>query len=49
MKKILFLSITLVFTSVIYGQIDRSVQPKPGPAPEINIKTPKVFTLKNGL
>jgi len=49
MKKILFLSITLVFTSFIYGQIDRSVQPKPGPAPEINIKNPNVFTLKNGL
>ncbi len=48
MKKIL-LGITLVFTSFIYGQIDRSVQPKPGPAPEINIKNPQIFTLKNGL
>ncbi len=49
MKKILFLSLSLVFTSFIFGQIDRSVQPKPGPAPEIKIKNPKVFTLKNGL
>ena len=49
MKKILFLSLALVFTGASFGQIDRSVQPKPGPAPEINIKNPKVLTLKNGL
>ena len=31
------------------AQIDRSVQPKPGPAPKVNIGKPTTFTLKNGL
>lgn len=29
--------------------IDRSVQPKPGPAPTVNIGKPQTFTLDNGL
>ncbi|MFY8005163.1 MAG: M16 family metallopeptidase, partial [Chitinophagaceae bacterium] len=29
--------------------VDRSVAPKPGPAPTITIKTPATFTLPNGL
>lgn len=31
------------------AQVDRSKQPEPGPAPQINIGTPEIFTLKNGL
>lgn len=31
------------------AQIDRTVQPKPGPAPKINIGKPETFELKNGL
>jgi predicted Zn-dependent peptidase len=31
------------------AQVDRSVQPKPGPAPEINLEKPVTFKLKNGL
>jgi predicted Zn-dependent peptidase len=31
------------------AQIDRSVQPKPGPAPKINLGSPQTFELKNGL
>ena len=31
------------------AQLDRSVRPKPGPAPKINLGTPATFTLKNGL
>jgi len=31
------------------AQIDRSTQPKPGPAPEINLEEPKSFELNNGL
>lgn len=31
------------------AQIDRSVQPKPGPAPVITLETPQEFELKNGL
>lgn len=33
----------------ITAQVDRTKQPKAGPAPKINIGTPKTFTLKNGL
>ena len=31
------------------AQIDRSQQPKPGPAPKIDLKTPQEFTLANGM
>lgn len=49
MKKIY---ITLVFAIVAFvgnAQIDRSKMPKAGPAPEINLKEPQRFELKNGL
>ncbi len=35
--------------TVSYAQIDRSTQPKAGPAPEINLKEPARFELNNGL
>ncbi|WP_457616278.1 M16 family metallopeptidase [Lutibacter sp.] len=46
-----FLSIITLFflTFSLTAQIDRSVQPKPGPTPKINIGKPKTFELKNGL
>jgi len=31
------------------AQVDRSIQPKPGAAPKINLKEPQTFSLKNGL
>ncbi len=34
---------------VSYGQIDRTKQPKPGPAPKINLQEPARFSLNNGL
>ena len=40
---VLFISITAT------AQIDRSVQPKPGPAPSITLEVPGEFELKNGL
>ena len=40
---VLFLSISAT------AQIDRSVQPKPGPAPTITLEVPGEFQLKNGL
>ena len=40
---ILFLSVS------VNAQIDRSKQPKAGPAPKINIEEPESFTLDNGL
>ena len=33
----------------VNAQIDRSVQPKPGPAPKITLEKPGEFTLKNGI
>lgn len=42
--------ITLLFlTLTVSAQIDRSIQPKPGPAPKINLGKPQTFELKNGL
>ena len=38
-----------LFFTASYAQIDRSKQPKPGPAPEINLQEPETFSLKNGL
>lgn len=49
MKK-LTLAITLaVFGTSVSAQVDRSTAPEPGPAPEINIADPQVFTLDNGM
>lgn len=50
MKNTIFSIITIFFLSVgISAQIDRSKQPKPEPAPKINLGTPEIFELKNGL
>lgn len=49
--KIKFISI-FILCLVCFGaqaQIDRSKQPKPGPAPTINLGKPDSFTLDNGL
>lgn len=48
MKKLLVLFIS-VLSVAAFAQIDRSQQPKPGPAPSIQINEPHQFTLKNGL
>jgi predicted Zn-dependent peptidase len=48
MKKIIF-SFFIISSLAATAQIDRSVQPQPGPAPEINIGTPETFSLDNGL
>ncbi|MBK0370604.1 M16 family metallopeptidase [Flavobacterium agrisoli] len=47
MKKITLVILALTFTGMIQAQ-DR-LQPKPGPAPKVNIKKPQSFTLNNGL
>jgi len=49
MKKIFLLTMLSLFFTASYAQIDRSNQPKPGPAPEINLQEPETFSLKNGL
>lgn len=50
MKKLFFsICAMAMFTAVQAQTLDRSIQPKPGPAPEINLKEPATFTLPNGL
>jgi len=51
MKTKILSLIALVFMSIttLQAQIDRSIQPAPGPAPKINIGKPQSFTLSNGL
>ncbi|MEP4948381.1 MAG: pitrilysin family protein, partial [Flavobacteriaceae bacterium] len=49
MKKTLLFSMLSLFLTASYAQVDRSQQPKPGPAPEINLQEPNTFELKNGL
>ncbi len=50
MKKNIYLVLNLLFVAfTLNAQIDRSVQPTPGPSPKINLKKPKSFELPNGL
>ncbi len=48
MKKII-LSLLLSCSLTAIAQVDRSTQPKAGPAPEINLSKPQTFKLDNGL
>ncbi len=50
MKNRIFTLIILFLMSVgVNAQIDRSKQPKPGPAPKISLEKPGEFQLKNGI
>ncbi|OSY87068.1 peptidase M16 [Tenacibaculum holothuriorum] len=50
MKTKIFSIIAIMFLSLtVSAQIDRTKQPKPGPAPKINLGTPEKFSLSNGL
>ncbi len=50
MKTRLLSILTIFFLTLsMSAQIDRSIQPKPGPAPKINLGIPQTFELKNGL
>ncbi|MCL6267508.1 M16 family metallopeptidase [Flagellimonas myxillae] len=49
MKKYIIFSVLSLCMVISHAQIDRSKQPKPGPAPEINLKEPARFELNNGL
>ncbi len=48
-KHIILVLITFIISVTMHAQVDRSIQPKPGPAPKINLKEPATFTFKNGL
>lgn len=47
--KILALTLLFLMAVGVHAQIDRSKQPKPGPAPKIALDVPQEFELQNGL
>ncbi len=50
MKKITLSILTIALASISWAQtLDRSIKPKPGPAPEIKLGKSESFTLPNGL
>lgn len=49
MIRALILLVYVAFLSNVQAQVDRSIQPEPGPAPAINFGTPKEHQFKNGL
>nr|WP_299342211.1 pitrilysin family protein [Allomuricauda sp.] len=49
MKKYILSGLLSLMLTVTFAQIDRSKRPEPGPAPEINLKEPARFELRNGL
>jgi hypothetical protein len=51
MKKIIIAATGLLFATATMAQsaIDRSVRPKPGPAPVISFKDPVIYKLANGI
>ncbi|TDS12672.1 putative Zn-dependent peptidase [Maribacter caenipelagi] len=49
MKNTYILFLTLFSVIALQAQVDRSVMPTPGPAPEINLGEPQSFNLNNGL
>jgi predicted Zn-dependent peptidase len=44
-----FILLFLISVVSVNAQLDRSVQPKPGPEPSITLEVPSEFELKNGL
>ncbi len=49
MKKIIYILAFICGIAQLSAQVDRSIQPEPGPAPAIQLDTPQEFVLKNGL
>jgi len=49
MKKTIYILSALLLSFSLSAQIDRSIQPKPGPAPTVNLGKPHSFELPNGL
>ncbi|MGB5437034.1 MAG: pitrilysin family protein [Maribacter sp.] len=49
MKRVLLTLVLGLIALQLQAQVDRSKMPAPGPAPEINLKEPQRFELKNGL
>jgi len=49
MRSIITFCFILFFTFSVQAQIDRTQQPKPGPAPLIQLEDPEEFELENGM
>ena len=49
MNKLIAIAFFFLLSAGMEAQIDRSKQPEPGPAPEINLGKPETFSLDNGL
>jgi len=49
MKKIILSGTLILIAAASFGQLDRSVRPKAGTPPTINIKDSEVFTTENGI
>lgn len=49
MRKYISLTLVLLLSMHMTAQIDRTQQPKPGPAPVIQLDSPEEFQLENGL
>ncbi len=49
MKRLYITLVLALFAITLQAQVDRSIMPKPGPSPEINLQEPQHFALKNGL
>jgi predicted Zn-dependent peptidase len=49
MKKLYFTITIALLAITLNAQVDRSITPQPGPAPEINLNDPERFELPNGL
>lgn len=47
--KIALIITVLTLSFSVTAQVDRSIQPKPGPAPKVKLGKAETFTLKNGL
>ncbi|APQ17058.1 M16 family metallopeptidase [Maribacter hydrothermalis] len=49
MRTTYILLFTIISFLTVQAQVDRTVMPTPGPAPEINLGEPEIFKLNNGL
>ena len=49
MKKISIALVAFLTVLAVQAQVDRTIMPKPGPAPEIQLSDPDSFELNNGL
>ncbi|WP_338039112.1 hypothetical protein [Maribacter litopenaei] len=49
MKKLHIILFSIFLTTAVQAQVDRTIMPKPGPAPRDKSEEPQSFNLNNGL